>query len=129
MALLHQAGAIQRDGEHETHNEVNALFATLGLPTLRLTNTRADGGWGNAAGAGVSQIQMTAWDTLRLFWLLDADAPPAPWQAANAPALLSAPSQARLSGWLDDQALHEILSSSVLHGVPGWRAPLARSGW
>ena len=122
VALLHRAGAIRRDDDHETHNELNALFAALGLPTLRLTNTRADGGWGNAAGAGVGQIQMTAWDTLRLFWLLDADAPAAPWQAATARAVLSAPSRARLRGWLDDQALHEILSSSVLRGVPGWRA-------
>ena len=92
----------------------------LGLTTLRLAGTRGDGGWGNTAGAGVGQLQMTAWDSARLLWLLDADAPPAPWLGPGAPALVSADCRARLRGWLEDQALHEVLSSTALAGVPGW---------
>ena len=120
VALLHARGLIVRDGERETHNVLHELFNALGLPTLRLADTRPDGGWGNAAGAGVGHLQMTAWDTLRLLWLLDADAPPAPWLSAGAPSLLSVASRERIHGWLAAQGRHEILSSTALAGVPGW---------
>ena len=119
VALLHAQGAIMREGNVETRNALHEAFAALGLSTLRLADTRADGGWGNAAGAGVGHLQMTAWDSARLLWLLDADAPPAPWLAPDAPALLSDASRARIRHWLEDQALHEILSSTALAGVPG----------
>ncbi len=119
VALLHAQGAVVRAGDHEVHNALHEAFAARGLATLRLVDTRADGGWGNAAGAGVGHLQMTAWDTARLLWLLDADAPAAPWLAAGTPALVSAESRARIRAWLDDQALHEILSSTALAGVPG----------
>lgn len=75
VAWLHACGAIRRAGAAEAHNELHALFGALDLPTLRLANTQPDGGWGNAAGAGVGQIQMSAWDSLRLRWGLD---PPLP---------------------------------------------------
>ena len=120
VALLHAQGAIVRAGDHEVHNALHQAFAVQGLATLRLADTRADGGWGNAAGAGVGHLQMTAWDTVRLLWLLDASAPPAPWLAVGTPPLVSAESRARIRAWLDDQALHEILSSTALAGVPGW---------
>jgi hypothetical protein len=119
VALLHAQGAIVREGPRETRNALHEAFAARGLATLRLASTRADGGWGNAVGAGVGHLQMTAWDSARLLWLLDAHAPPAPWLAPATPALLSEASRARLRQWLDDQALHEILSSTVLSGVPG----------
>lgn len=73
VAMLHRCGMLGTAGDR-----LHDAFALYGLPTLRLENTRPDGGWGNAAGAGVGQLQMTAWDTARLVWLLDADAPPAP---------------------------------------------------
>ncbi len=120
VALLHAPRAIVREGDHEVHNELHAAFSLRGLATLRLANTRADGGWGNAAGAGVGHLQMTAWDSARLLWLLDADAPAAPWLAPGTPALVSDASRSRLRAWLDDQALHEVLSSTALAGVPGW---------
>ena len=128
VALLHAHGAIARvddvagegRGGREVRNRLHEAFAAQGLTTLRLADTRADGGWGNAAGAGVGHLQMTAWDSARLLWLLDADAPPVPWLAPGAPALVSAASRARIRAWLDGQALHEILSSTALAGVAGW---------
>lgn len=122
VKLLHAIGAIRRDdlgGRGEVHNELHRLFAALGLPTLRLANTRPDGGWGNGAGSGVGQIQMTAWDSVRLLWWLDPAAPPAPWLPADAPRL-SAESRNQVMHALQEQALHEILSSAALGGVPGW---------
>lgn len=116
---LHARGVIRRDGAAEVHNELHALFAAEGLPGLRLAHTRPDGGWGNGAGSGVGQIQMTAWDTLRLLWRLDADAPPAPWLPADAPPLLGA-SRVPLRRALDAQQLNEILSSGSLTALPGW---------
>ena len=120
VALLHAQGAIVRSAEHEVHNALHQAFAAQGLTTLRLADTRADGGWGNAAGAGVGHLQMTAWDTARLLWLLDADAPPASWLEPGMRALVSTASRARIRAWLEDQALHEILSSTALAGLPGW---------
>ena len=129
VALLHAQGAIVRRGQgaagREVRNTLHEAFAAQGLATLRLADTRANGGWGNAAGAGVGHLQMTAWDSARLLWLLDADAPPAPWLAPGAPGLVSAAGRACLRAWLDDQALHEILSSTALAGEPGWVPGLA----
>jgi hypothetical protein len=62
---------------------------------------------------------MTAWDTVRLLWLIDPQAPPAPWLAAAAPTL-SGPTKARLLAVLATQQLDEILSSGALRGLPGW---------
>ena len=130
VALLHARGFIQRDGWHagqpgsgrELHNALQTLFEAQGLTTLRLADTKPDGGWLNRDGAGVGKLQMTAWDTVRLLWRLLADeAPPAPWLGADAPPLLSAASRARVWGWLRGQALHEGLSSTLLAGVPGWQ--------
>jgi beta-lactamase class A len=118
VALLHACGALA------PRNELEAAFAARGLPTLRLADTRADAGWSNAAGAGVGHLQMTAWDSARLLWLLDRDAPVAPWLEPRADALVSDASRARLRAWLEDQALHEILSSTALAGVPGYVAGL-----
>ena len=142
VALLHARGLIRRQGDGdggshadaEVHNELHALFARQGLATLRLANTRADGGWRNTDGAGVGQLQMTAWDSLRLLWRLQDD--PAPWLApavpgraadaqavgADAPELLSRASRVRLMGWLAAQQRNEVLSSSSLTHVPGWQA-------
>lgn len=134
VALLHARGLIRRDGwrqmepdgqrgsGREAHNGLQALFEEQGLFTLRLADTRPDGGWLNRDGAGVGALQMTAWDTLRLLWRLMADdAPPAPWLAAGTPPLLSAASRERVWGWLRAQALHEVLSSTLLAGDRDWQ--------
>ena len=130
VALLHARGFIRCDGwragqlgsGRELHNGLHALFASQGLPTLRLADTKPDGGWLNRDGAGVGALQMTAWDTVRLLWrLLADDAPPAPWLGAETPPLLSAAGRARVWGWLRGQALHEGLSSTLLAGAPGWQ--------
>jgi hypothetical protein len=63
---------------------------------------------------------MTAWDALRLLWLLAADAPPPPWLPAGTPPLLSTASRARVLHCLAEQGLHESLSPSLLAQVPGW---------
>lgn len=113
VAHLHARGAIRREGEREVHNEMHALFAAQGLPGLMIANTRLDGGWGNGAGAGVGQIQMTAWDALRLMWRLDADAPPRP-------PLVSPASREVIRRALNAQQLHQILNSASLRALPGW---------
>ena len=104
------------------HRMIEPLHERLrqcGLTTLRLAGTWADGGWGNAAGAGVGMIQMTAWDSVRLMWLLDEQAPSPPWLPPGV-RLVSDASRRRLRQWLDAQQLHEILSSDSLVGTPGW---------
>lgn len=113
VAHLHERGAIRREGGREVRNELHDLFAAHGLPGLRIANTQPDGGWGNGAGAGVGQIQMTAWDALRLMWRLDADAP-------TQPPLVSPASRAVLRRALDAQQRNEILSSESLRALPGW---------
>lgn len=113
VAHLHARGAIRREGGREVHNALHDRFAAHGLPGLRIANTQPDGGWGNGAGSGVGQIQMTAWDALRLMWRLDADAPPQP-------ALVSPASRDVIRRALDAQKLNEILSSESLRQLPGW---------
>ena len=116
VALLHRVGWLPL--------RLNAKFSSLGLSTLQINNTTAKGGWRNGDGAGVGQIHMTAWDTARLLWLLDADAPPAPWLPAGTPPMLKPASRDRLRAALAAQTLDEILSSGALRAaanpVPGW---------
>ena len=111
VALLHRVGLI---------DTLNQRFQGLDLPTLQINRTTAAGGWRNGQGSGVGHIHMTAWDTARLLWLLDADAPPAPWLPANTPPLLQSTTRDGLRGLLARQTLDEILSSGPLRGVPGW---------
>jgi len=116
---LHACGVLGTEdrGPHALHR----VFASLGLAGLRMAGTRADGGWNNSAGAGVGQLQMTAWDTARLLWLLDPDAPPAPWLPAGHPPLLG-DSLPTVLHCLREQRLHDTLSSSALIGLPGFVA-------
>ncbi len=115
VALLHRMGLLGGPG-----NALNAAFAQYGLPTLQLNDTTAAGGWRNADGAGVGHIHMTAWDTVRLLWLLDAGAPSAPWLPANTPPLLQPATRDALRAVLARQHLDEVLSSGRLRGEPGW---------
>jgi hypothetical protein len=113
VALLHRLRRVA---------SLNARFAALNLPTLQLNGTQPNGGWMNGDGAGVGQIHMTAWDTARLLWLLDADAPTAPWlpPTSTTPPLLQAATRDHLRAVLARQELDEILSSGALKAVPGW---------
>lgn len=110
VALLHRLKMIE---------PLQQQLRDWGLATLRLEGTTAAGGWRNADGAGVGRIHMTAWDSVRLMWLLDAEAPAPPWLPAKA-TMLAAASRARLRRWMDAQQLDEILSSRSLAQVPGW---------
>jgi hypothetical protein len=116
VALLHRTGLVDEQG----HNALNAAFAERGLHTLQLNRTTARGGWRNGDGSGVGHIHMTAWDTVRLLWLLDAEAPPAPWLAPGTPPLLSAAMRSHLRGVLARQQLDHVLSSGSLRALPGW---------
>lgn len=110
VALLHRLQLI---------DTLNARLAELGLTTLQLNNTKPDGGWRNADGSGVGHIHMTAWDTVRLLWLLDADAPLAPWLPAGT-TLLQPATRDHLRGVLQRQQLDQVLSSGSLRDVRGW---------
>ncbi len=121
VALLHARGLIRREDDVERYNELHALFEIEGLHTLRLANTKANGGWRNGDGAGVGQIQMTAWDTVRLLWRTSPGLPAAPWCLPAAAPWLVPTSAQRLAGWLAGQRLHEVLSSESLVGLPGWQ--------
>lgn len=122
VALLHHTGAIVRADQLERRNAVHETFERYGLTTLRLSNTLPTGGWMNRDGSGVGALQMTAWDTARLLWLLDEGAPPAPWLTPGTPPLLSLESRSTVRALLASQALHEVLSSTAVAGIPGWRA-------
>ncbi|NBQ91184.1 MAG: hypothetical protein EBT96_07170 [Betaproteobacteria bacterium] len=113
-------------GARHSFGGLHDTFWAYGLPTLRLARTRPDGGWLNRDGSGVGHLQMTAWDTVRLLWLMlpavMPDGPPPPWLAAGMRPLLKPKTAAQLWQLMDDQALHEVLSSTVAAGLPGWRA-------
>lgn len=64
---------------------------------------------------------MTAWDTVRLLWLMSEGLPPATWQVQSETPLLQAESRQLLWQMLREQGLHEILSSTALTGVAGWQ--------
>jgi hypothetical protein len=114
VALLHRVKLV---------DTLNARFASLGLPTLQLKGTQADGGWRNADGAGVGHIHMTAWDTARLLWLLDLHAAPPPWLPPGT-SLLATSTCGHLLELLQRHRLDHVLSSTSLRGVPGWTAGL-----
>jgi hypothetical protein len=110
VAQLHAVGAVAL---------LNQRLAELGLHTLQLNNTTPAGGWRNADGAGVGHIHMTAWDTVRLLWLLDAAAPPPPWLPFGM-RLLADPTRGHLHAVLRHQRLDEVLSSGSLQYHEGW---------
>lgn len=110
VALLHRVGMV---------GALNERLQALQLPTLQLNRTTARGGWRNGDGSGVGHIHMTAWDTVRLLWLLDHEAPPPPWLLAGT-ALLKPASREHLRAVLARQQLDHILSSDSLRGLPGW---------
>ena len=132
VALLHERGLIDRSSNR---NDINNHFQAFGLHGLRFDNSTPQGGWRNPDGAGVGKLQMTSWDCLRLLWLmLDATGeagvrPPwlsTPQKLDSRPAshigqyFISESSAKRFWQWMERQALHQVLSSSLLCGLPNW---------
>ncbi len=124
ILLLHQHGILTPEGTPPDH-ALNRLFQTLGLTTLQLNDTRpSDGSFLNRAGSGVGHIYMTAWDSVRLLWLLDPSAPPPHWlgsegQTVHPDQLLSPGSRRHLvERLMAQQGFHEMLSTSILCGFP-----------
>ncbi|MCU0923993.1 MAG: class A beta-lactamase-related serine hydrolase [Burkholderiaceae bacterium] len=115
VALLHRVGLLSPG----RGSPLNTVFAAWSLGTLQVNDTTPRGGWRNAGGAGVGHIHMTAWDTVRLLWLLDPRAPPAPWLPAGTPTLQTA-TRDHLHAVLARQQRDEVLSSGRLRGLPGW---------
>lgn len=99
VRLLHELGYA---------STVDATFERLGLATLQMEDTSATTGRGWHPG----HIHMTAWDTARLLWLLDPDAPAPTWIAPDgAPVdahFLTSESRQRLLALLGDQAFHAL---------------------
>jgi len=116
-------------------NDINNHFQTFGLHGLRFDNSTPQGGWRNPDGAGVGKLQMTSWDCLRLLWLMldasgEAGVSP-PWLSTSRKSdsttasnigqhFISESSAKRFWHWMERQALHEVLSSSLLCGLPNW---------
>jgi len=97
--------------------DMNDAFAALGLATLRIDGTTPDGlNW------TPGEIHMGAWDTARLFWLLDEDAPTPTWKTPTGTPVnkdfLTSASKQTLRGFLRDQGWHEVLSTTALCGLP-----------
>jgi hypothetical protein len=131
LKQLHDLGEIQsrewdphrpcyeRTCRLELKNTLNTWMQDLGLTTLQVNQTRpCDGSFFTSSGSGVGQIHMTAWDTVRLLWLIDPAAPVVPW-IPNQSLFLSPFSKQLLWDLLAQQGLHEILSTAALCGMPG----------
>src|SRR5262249_18195147 len=102
----------------EEADRLNDLFARLGLPTLQIHETSGTTGRNWQPG----RIHMSAWDTARLLWLVDPDAPRPTWKGPDgAPVdagFLSVESKRLLLGFMADQAYQDVLSTTALCGLP-----------
>jgi hypothetical protein len=136
--LLHERGEIvaelpaeqaalpceDRTERSEKRNSLDALFADLGLPTLRSDDTRpCDGSFFNSAGSGVGSHHMTSWDTARLLWLLDPRLPEPSWEVdgrrVDGGFLSDQAKMLLLERYLGQQAYHEVLSTPLTCGIAG----------
>ena len=104
-------------------SEIEALnrdFRDLGLATLQINGTRASDGRGWSPG----QIHMTAFDTARLFWIIDGG-PGVFWTGANGQpvtaALLSDSSRSCLKKVLSEQGFNDALTTANLTGATNVR--------
>ena len=98
---------------HDTNeiDDLNAYFASVGLPSLRLENTNANGGsWSSGRG-----IHMGGLDTAKLMWLVDG-APGVLWRAPSGRkvtnAELSDSSRDFFKYLLSEQGFNEVLSTT-----------------
>lgn len=101
-------------------NEIDSLnreFRELNLPTLQInaTDPKTGRGWNTA------QINLTAWDIARMFWLIDGGAEKF-WNGADGKPvtgkLLSDSSRAFLKNVLSEQALNDCLTTANFPGAP-----------
>jgi hypothetical protein len=96
-------------------------FRKLNLPTLQLNGTSPADGSGWAPG----QIHMTAFDTARLFWMIDGGPGPF-WKDANGQpvtaAILSDSSRAFFKKLLSEQGFNDALTTANFPGAPNVRA-------
>jgi hypothetical protein len=105
-------------------NEIEPLnreFRELNLPTLQINQTdpQTGRGWNTA------QINLTAWDIARMFWLIDGGAQKF-WNDANgkpvATNILSEAARSFLKKTLAQQAYNNCLTSANLPGAKNTRA-------
>lgn len=107
---------------HDRHEiePLNREFRELNLGTLQINGTSAADGLGWQPG----QIHMTAYDTARLFRIIDGG-PGVFWRGADGrpvtEKLLSEASRAFLKALLSEQAFNEALSTANFPGAPGVR--------
>jgi len=109
MRRLHALGEAAR---------IDALFGGLGLATLQIHDTSPETGRNWQPG----RIHLSAWDTARLLWLLDPEAPPPAWKRPDGSPVdggfLTAASKRLLLGLLQEQAFHDVLSTTALCRLP-----------
>ena len=105
-------------------NEIEPLnreFRELNLPTLQInaTDPRTGRGWNTA------QINLTAWDIARMFWLIDGG-PGEFWRDAHGrqvtEKIFSAAARTFLKKTLTEQAFNECLTTANFPGAPNVRA-------
>jgi beta-lactamase class A len=95
---------------------LNREFRELNLPTLQINKTdpKTGRGWDTA------QINLTAWDIARMFWLIDGGAEKF-WNSADGKAvttkILSDTSRAFLKKTLLEQALNDCLTTANFPGA------------
>lgn len=107
LKMLHERNEIEPS---------NREFRDLGLGTLQINGTRAADGGGWSPG----QIHMTAFDTARLFWIIDGG-PGVFWTGAKGQPvtaqLLSESSRAFLKKLLSDQGFNDALTTANFPGA------------
>ncbi len=107
---------------HDQHeiDPLNREFRELNLPTLQInaTDPKTGRGWNTA------QINLTAWDIARLFWLIDGGAGEF-WQEADGKpvtaGILSDASRAYLKRLLTEQAFNDCLTTANFPGAKNVR--------
>ena len=100
---------------------LNREFRELNLPTLQInaTDPKTGRGWDTA------QINLTAWDIARMFWLIDGGAEKFWNDAAGKPIagkILSDDSRAFLKKTLSEQAFNDCLTTANFPGAKNVRA-------
>ena len=99
---------------------LNRAFRELNLPTLQInaTDPQTGRGWNTA------QINLTAWDIARMFWLIDGG-PGEFWRGADGQPvtekILSPTSRAFLKKLLSEQAFNDVLSTGNFPGAKNVR--------
>ena len=106
--------------QNEIEN-LNREFRELNLPTLQInaTDPKTGRGWDTA------QINLTAWDSARMFWLIDGGAEKF-WNAADGKPvtgkILSDDARAFLKKTLSEQAFNDCLTTANFPGAKNVRA-------